>query len=359
MNVQNSSIGGKPERIRSLDLARGLAVFFMILVHVLENYGSDGVYDNIIGRIVEFLGGAPAAPVFMFVMGFFLVYPSDKGLKINVIRGLKIMALGYLLSFLRYTFPEALGITHYGGGFDFLSFVCEVDILQFAGFALILLAVIRHFIPWPRTWVLLAVLVTVSSPLLWGISSGISVIDWFLDLLWGTYEEVWFPIFPWITFPLLGMAFSHFIELKEGRLRADRRIPAIGSAVLIVGLMITYMDPGYHIGDYYRSGPGGIVWMSGFVVVWLFLCELAVRKIPENIVFRVLYYWSKNVTVVYFVQWMIIGWGVAIIPYMAESIWTTVLLMVIAVPMTHWITRGWLALTVIAKKKRKNAKYCR
>jgi uncharacterized membrane protein len=33
-------------RIRSLDLARGLAVFFMILVHVLENYGNDGVYDT-------------------------------------------------------------------------------------------------------------------------------------------------------------------------------------------------------------------------------------------------------------------------------------------------------------------------
>lgn len=337
-----NSMGGKPVRIRSLDLARGLAVFFMILVHVLENYGNEDVYDTTIGRIVEFLGGAPAAPVFMFLMGFFLVYPFDKGLKANVVRGLKIMALGYLLSFLRYTFPEALGVTRYGGGFDFFSFVWEVDILQFAGSALILLAVIRQFIPWARTWVLFAILISVSSPLLWGVESGLPAVDWLLDLLWGKYEEVWFPVFPWLSFPLLGMAFSNFIENRGGRLTADRRVPAAGAAALVIGIMITYMDPAYHIGDYYRSGPGAVVWMSGFVVIWLFLCELAVRKIPENGVFRILYYWSENVTVVYFVQWLIIGWGVAVFPYMEGSITRTVVLMAAAVPLTHWAARGWI-----------------
>ena len=122
------------------------------------------------------------------------------------------MAMGYLLSFLRYTLPEALGITHYGGGFDFLSFIWEVDILQFAGFALIILAMIRRWIPWLRTWILLSVLITVSAPLLWGIDTGILPFDWLLDLFWGNYEEVWFPIFPWLAFPLLGMAFSRLIR---------------------------------------------------------------------------------------------------------------------------------------------------
>jgi uncharacterized membrane protein len=342
MEIQNGGAGESPARLRSLDLARGLAVFFMILVHVLENYGNEGVYDTIVGQIVEFFGGAPAAPVFMFLMGFFLVYPSDKGLKVNVIRGLKIMALGYLLSFLRYTLPEAIGVTHYGGGFDFFSFVWEVDILQFAGFAMILLAMIRRFIPWPRTWALLAVLIAVISPFLWGISSGNSIADWFLDLLWGSYEEVWFPIFPWMAFPLLGMAFRHYSD--GGKLTADRRIPIVGFLVLAAGVVITSMNPGYHTGDYYRSGPGAIIWMSGFVIVWLCLCELAVKKLPNNRVFGVLYFWSKNVTAVYFIQWLIIGWGVAVFPYMAEPIITTVVLMPAAVLLTHWATRGWIAL---------------
>lgn len=350
VQTQNGSMGEKISRIRSLDLARGLAVFFMILVHVLETYGTEDLYETIIGEAVEFLGGAPAAPVFMFLMGFFLIYPSDKGLKVNVIRGLKLMALGYLLSFLRYNFPEALGITDYGGGFELFSFVWEVDILQFAGIAMILLALIRHYLPWPRTWFLLAALVVVSSPLLWGIDSGISAVDWLLGLLWGTYEEVWFPVFPWLAFPLLGMVFRHFVETEDGQLRMDRRIVILGLAVLIAGLMLTYMNPEYHLGDYYRSGPGGIAWMCGFVVVWLFLCETAVRKIPDNRVFRLLYYWSKHVTTVYFVQWIIIGWGVAIFPYMEQSLLITVILMAAAVLLTHWITRGWLTLTAKRRK---------
>ena len=343
MEMQNS-IDEKSVRIRSLDLARGLAVLFMILVHVLENYGNDGVYNTIIGKVVEFLGGAPAAPVFMFLMGFFFVYPADKGLKVNVVRGLKLMALGYLLSFLRYTLPEALGITHYGGGFDFFSFAWEVDILQFAGFAMILLAFIRHYIPWTRTWILLSVLIAASSPLLWGIATGNPVVDWLLDLVWGSYEEVWFPVFPWLAFPLLGMAFSQLIETRQGSIKVDRRMSVAGAVMLAAGILLTYTDPEYHLGDYYRSGPGAILWMSGFVVVWIFLCELAARKIPENGVFRLLAFWSKNVTVIYFVQWLIIGWGVAIFPYMKESIGVTVALMAAAVPLTHWVSKGWITL---------------
>jgi uncharacterized membrane protein len=323
----------------------------MILVHVLENYGNEGVYDTGIGKAVEFFGGAPAAPVFMFIMGFFLVYPVDKGLRINVIRGAKLMGLGYLLSFLRYTLPEALGITHYGGGFDFFSFIWEVDILQFAGFALILLALIRQGIPWPRTWILLAVLITVSAPLLWGIDTGVPIFDWLLDLVWGSYEEVWFPVFPWLAFPLLGMAFGHLVEIRDGRITADRRIITAGVALLTAGLMLTWMDPGYHLGDYYRSGPGAIIWMSGFVVVWLFLCEFTVRNIPENAVCRLLYFWSKNVTVIYFAQWIIIGWGVAFFPYMQESTGMTVALMAAAVLLTHWASKGWLTLASFGKGK--------
>jgi len=338
-------------RIKSLDLARGLAVFFMILVHVLENYGREDVYDTIVGRIVEFFGGAPAAPVFMFIMGFFLVYPSDRDLKSGIIRGLKIMALGYLLSFLRYNLPEVLGITHYGGEFDLFSFIWEVDILQFAGLAMILLAAIRRLIPWPRTWVLLAVLFTVASPILWGTGTGAPVIDWFLDLLWGTYEEVWFPVFPWLAFPLFGMAFRHYCESEDGgKLVMDRRIPLLGILVLTAGIVITCTNIEFHYGDYYRSGPGAITWMSGFVVIWIFLCGKAVEKIPDNKVFHLLCYWSRHITVVYFAQWMIIGWGVAIFPYMEQSITTTVLLMAIAILLTHWATRGWLALTSVSKR---------
>ena len=83
----------------------------------------------------------------------------------------------------------------------------------------------------------------------------------------------------------------------------------------------------------------------GFVVVWLFLCEFAVRKIPSNGVSQILYFWSKNVTVIYFIQWIIIGWGVAVFSYMGESITVTVILMAAAVLLTHWTAKRWLIIS--------------
>ena len=281
MKNQNDSVN-KVTRINSLDLARGAAVFFMILVHVLETYGRDDVYDHLGGKIVEFFGGAPAAPVFMFIMGFFLVYPSDKGLKAGVIRGLKIMALGYLLSFMRYNLPEALGITSYPYEFDLFSFVWEIDILPFAGFAMILLALIRRYIPSPKMWILMAAVISAASPLLWGISSGIAPVDWFLNFLWGTYEEVYFPVFPWLTFPLLGMAFRNYCRIEEGRIVITRKTTILGILVLIAGICITLTNIPFHYGDYYRSGPGAMIWMCGFVLLWIFACEKAVEIIPEK-----------------------------------------------------------------------------
>ena len=56
-------------RVYAINLARGLAVFYMVLVHVLITYATPTVTGSVFGTIVGFLGGPPAAPVFMALMG--------------------------------------------------------------------------------------------------------------------------------------------------------------------------------------------------------------------------------------------------------------------------------------------------
>lgn len=51
-------------RQRELDVAKGLAIIFMLLVHVYEVYGRE-VEGTGFSKVVEFLGSPPAAPVFM------------------------------------------------------------------------------------------------------------------------------------------------------------------------------------------------------------------------------------------------------------------------------------------------------
>ena len=57
------------ERIRAFDLAAGLAVFFMILVHVLWHWGRPETWTTPIGQTISYLAGPTAAPVFAFLLG--------------------------------------------------------------------------------------------------------------------------------------------------------------------------------------------------------------------------------------------------------------------------------------------------
>lgn len=92
-------------RLLSIDLARGLAVFFMIAVHTLEVFGNSEVKNSIFGQIVQFLGSTPAAPVFLTLVGFSFIYSKKSGLKPKLWRGFKIFLSGYVLNIMRGVIP--------------------------------------------------------------------------------------------------------------------------------------------------------------------------------------------------------------------------------------------------------------
>ncbi len=48
-------------RILAFDLARGLAIVFMILIHVLRHWGDPATWTTPIGTVISFLGGPLAA----------------------------------------------------------------------------------------------------------------------------------------------------------------------------------------------------------------------------------------------------------------------------------------------------------
>ncbi|MEI7897648.1 MAG: heparan-alpha-glucosaminide N-acetyltransferase domain-containing protein [bacterium] len=58
------------------DLLKGIAVLFMIQVHIMEQFASPDTCNSLIGKISMFLGGPPCAPVFLAVMGYFLVFQA-------------------------------------------------------------------------------------------------------------------------------------------------------------------------------------------------------------------------------------------------------------------------------------------
>src|SRR3954468_24072307 len=93
------------ERVRGFDLARGLAVLFMIGVHVLWHWGSAETWTTPAGTAISLLGGPPAAPTFMFLMGASLAFSSRTTFSSLAVRGLWLVFLGYLLNVMRGVIP--------------------------------------------------------------------------------------------------------------------------------------------------------------------------------------------------------------------------------------------------------------
>ncbi len=151
--IVNMTVTKQNNRLLSIDLARGLAVLFMIAVHTLEVFANQEVKNTVFGQIIAFLGGPPAAPVFMTLMGFSFMYSRKLELKQRLLRGFKIFLSGYILNILRGVVPFTLSTqlemdiakTYPLEKLNEYTILTIVDILQFAGIALIF-PIIKNFL---------------------------------------------------------------------------------------------------------------------------------------------------------------------------------------------------------------------
>jgi uncharacterized membrane protein len=348
MNVTTQS-----NRLLSIDLARGLAVFFMIAVHTLEVFASEEVKNSVFGQIIEFFGGPPAAPVFMTLMGFSFIYSRKSELKPRLLRGLKIFLSGYILNIIRGVLPFTLSTylkmdiieifpLEKLNGYTILTIV---DILQFAGIALMIMALIQEFKINKYVILFSAFLISMLSPFLWGLNLNNPVIDQILELFWGDQpigfsfidNKIAFPMFPWLSFPLLGMFLGDTMKNTIDKNRAFKHFGIGGIVVLFIGIAISYNNAAYHFNDYYHSRQGAMLFMCGFVVFWIYITKIAIDMLPMNKLFELLFKWSKGVTNIYFAQWIIIIWSIAFFGINKSSFATVIILILTFTFISHFI----------------------
>lgn len=350
MNTQSvHSIHQASARYLSFDLARGLAVLFMVMVHVSDFYGSPSYQSSNLSAIFTFLGEAPAAPVFMLIMGVFLAIVPKGSLSTGLKRAAMLIAFGYLLNFFRASVPMWIGLQlgilnqEELGDYTPLTEFLIVDILHFAGLAYGICVLLRHYLDNTLIWVALAVIVALGSPLLWGIESGNGALDILLALLWGGDEQnSTFPLLPWLTFPLLGMAFGKFFTESDNKGVFYRKSLFTGLVLIVVGNLINFAFPDFRTDDYALLEPGNVIWMTGLVLSWLWACNLIVEKVPTNKVFNLLFFWSKHVTNFYVIQWMFICWGQAIVGYQQMDATGVVVSIFVITLLSDIITRLWI-----------------
>ena len=350
--IVNMTARKQNNRLLSIDLARGLAVLFMIAVHTLEVFANKEVKNSVFGQIISFLGGPPAAPVFMTLMGFSFIYSSKSELKPKLLRGFKIFLSGYVLNLLRGVIPFSLASylnmdiakTFPLDKLNAFTILTIIDILQFAGIALMIMAVIQALKVNKYLILVSAFLISMISPFLWGIKIDLPIIDQVLELFWGDQpiefsviaNKIAFPVFPWLTFPLLGMFLGETVKNSTDTNRIFNYFGLSGIFVLAISVAISFTNYQYHFNDYYHSRQGAMLFMCGFVMGWLYLTKLVIDNIPTNSFFDLLFQWSKGVTNIYFIQWIIILWSVAFFGINRSSFTTTILLILIFTGISHF-----------------------
>lgn len=309
-----------PARVYSLDFARGAAVFFMIMQHamiMLEKTEGEG--NTIIGNVFILLGTAPAAPIFIFIMGVFLV-KSTKNVKQNIMRGIKLFFFGYLFNLLRFTLPLFLvGISKcfaqnkLGNSQEIIDYslymLFTVDIFQLAGLSLIFFSPLKKLAANKYIFPVLIIIILFVSPYLWGNKDNLLI----LTPLWGAIESTDFPVFPWCIYFLLGMYLSKYFQTQNMEKSFKKRIIIAGLMIAAIGIATIGVFP---LGDYYRSGLSIHFLMISFLFLWLPICDYIVAKLSKKgfkWIVNTIYFWSSNVTGIYVVQWIIYGWSIIII----------------------------------------------
>lgn len=310
-------------RMPELDLMRGLAVIFMIAVHSQMIYSYRHVGKELWGRIIYFLGEAPSAPTFLYLMGFLVgVKPRGPFAAIAKRAGMILLA-GYALNFLRLSLPLWLGVPLKGDPWDALWMI---DILQLAAPMMIFLWWVK---PWPKWGLALLVAgITLLAPLVWGLTSSPHP----LDFVWGKGYLVFFPFFPWAVFPIFGLLCSQ-ITAKQ-RVVASYLLIAAG----ISSIFLFTFDREFF--TYYHTFPGRVIWMLGFCGLWHSLAAIVVNRLPA-LVMRGMKFFSVNVTSAYFFSWMFINWGVLVFGFRQQGALVTLGIMLLVSALTALAILGW------------------
>ena len=361
-SLQEASVPAR-ERIKSLDLARGMAMVFVVVIHVLEQLSSQTVKDSLFGGILNMGTALCAATMFMFLMGAGLGLSSKTSLRKGMTRGVVLFALAYLLNALRGTLPTYVGLwTHQFTleqlkPYSPLYVTVEIDILHFAGLALIFLSVLKRYIRHWTAWLLIGCVVLALCPLVFDHKTGSPILDYFINFLWRTEEYGHFPLFPWLAYPLFGMAFGQLLKSTKNTHLFFAKSCTIGALLCFCGGYLAYCFSDFSMsswmsGDYNEGAnhPWMVVSETGFLLFSLSVYHYLSSHIPWNKAFEWLSFWSKEVTLMYCLQWIVIGWIVIFIPSYA-GFTGTVLYILLVFTVTHYLGIGWIKSTRTWRKK--------
>ena len=315
-----------------LDIAKGLAIIFMIFLHSVMvvqcyNTGLSSTYSFVIGNV---LGRPYAAVVFMFCMGVGVVYSRHSQWDTMIKRGVKLYLLGILVNVFEFFLPHflavSLGVSADPFPLDGGWLLICVDILAFAGMAFVLMGILKKFEVSNKKLIAIAVVMSVAGTLLTGIDFGIQDLNSIFGHLFGTYHgHTAFPLFNWFIFPVAGYVWGqYFIKAKD-----KSEFFKFWPILLIIALVYFFVSSKYcggvfsedvHLYYYLNTLDAVFCVINAHAVIGL--CYWLLKFLPDAFIklFSIL---SSNINNIYIAQWFFIPIAVILITYFSKDLLLT------------------------------------
>jgi uncharacterized membrane protein len=302
------------------DLLKGLAALFMVQIHITELFIDTAGRESLFGKTSLFLGGPFAAVVFMLVMGYFIAR-NKSSLAQNMVRGVKIFILGFLLNF-GLNFHLLLKIRFADWPYNPLEYLFGVDILYLAGMSIIVLAGLKSLKKGKTTVALLLLVAVTALTGFMNLKLTGNNHYYILPFIAGNYSWSYFPLFPWLAYPLAGFIFA----LHEPKIKliteSNKTAIAILISIVAAGVLI-YAKQGInttvYLPAYYHHTFLFVLWAIGLSALWAISIKFVVKLFPEMFVTNFFCYIGKHITLFYVIQWLIIG-NIATTIYQTQNI---------------------------------------
>lgn len=301
-----------------VDLAKVFALIFMVAVHTMMYGGSK--FDETLSLLVGWVFGGPlSAPVFMVCMGIGVTYSRHNDAASLFCRGWKLLLVSYLFNAIRALCYPLMAWGTGDGTYlsQFVHLLFFVDILQFAGVAFILLALLRKLNASVGVVIAVGLVLSAVGSFVHDMSTGIIPVDILLSLIEGVPTEPVFSAFPllnWFIFVALGLGIGKLMRCCNDLDRVFAWITPV-SAVIFIGLTAWMLPNHYGLYEgtetayYYMNILEALtVGMSAALLslgVGHFIGKLVKGKTAE-LVQRT----SSDLNKIYLVHWVILMWVV-------------------------------------------------
>ncbi len=295
-------------RSRTADFLKGVALMAMVQVVLTEFFATDTVLNSIAGKLSMFLGGAPAAPVFLAIMGYYIAH-NIKPMGAMILRGLKLIVLGFAVNMGRSA-PELYDIFTGISNASPLPYIFFVDILITAGLSVIAMALVIKIFDGHVLFYIALILIVLFLQYLIPPVEQYYPHSYVLPFLYGKYPNAYFPFIPWFSYVLAGFVFYQFKNFFVAEsFKHNRKIKIV--LIVLSGLLLIGSLPfGFNVTVQPRffahHGLLFFLFCVNFLFWWLLSAHAIVNRV-NNLITQYLEWAGKNVTAFYVVFMILAG----------------------------------------------------